>query len=185
MKSTGLWASLLNKRAEKDSEKVLETLQVKTGDIIADIGSGGGYFTFKLAKLTGFNGRVYAVDTDTALLDRIIKTAQKDHLLNIETVISKEDDASLPKESCDFIFMRNVFHHIENPSVYFQKLKESIKPGGRIAILDWTGKGHAHMGHSDHATPEADIQTLLTDIGFTHLESYDFLDGQSFNIFQK
>ncbi len=182
---TGVWALSLNKRAKKDSEIILNALQIVPGNVIADIGSGGGYFTFEFAQITGSGGKVFAVDTNKTLLEGIKKKAHKKHLSNIEIVIGQEDGCPLPEESCDLIFMRNSFHHIEDPVIYFQKLKKSVKPGGRIAIIDWEGKVHSYVGFAGHTTPETEILNVFNEIGFEHLESFDFLDGQSFNIFRK
>lgn len=181
----GIWAVMLNNRAKKDSRKVLDNLGIHSGDIIADIGSGGGFFTFELAKLTGPGGKVFAADTNEKFLARIESIASKNQVSNIKTVLCREDNCPLQKESCDLIFMRNVFHHIKNPVSYFRKLRESIKPGGRIAILDWKKSEGGFVGRAGHCTPEAEIIDIMQKTGFSHLQSFDFLPGQSFNIFQK
>lgn len=180
-----IWAFILNNRARKDSQKVFNNLDIHVGDSIADIGSGGGFFTFKLAKLTGASGMVFAVDTNKKLLARIENISRKKQLSNIKTVLSGEGGCPLPKKSCDLIFMRNVFHHIKNPVSYFQNLRESIKPGGRIAVLDWESTTGGFVGRTGHCTPEAEIRRILLASGFSHLKSLDILDGQSFDIFYR
>ncbi len=182
---SGIWAVMLNNRAKKDSQRVLENLDIRTGSVIADIGSGGGFFTFELVKRTGTGGKVLAADTSEQLLARIENTVRKKQLHNIETVICREDGCPLPKESCDLIFMRNVFHHIKNPVSYFTKLGESVKPGERIAIIDWKITGRGFVGRSGHATPEAEILKIMQKAGFSHLQAFDFLSDQSFHIFCK
>ncbi len=111
---SGIWAVMLNNRAKKGSQKVLQNLEISIGDHIADIGSGGGYFTFEMAKRTRPDGKAFAVDTNEKLLARIKKIAEKNRLSNIETVSGSEDNCRLQRESCDLVFMRNVFHHIKN-----------------------------------------------------------------------
>lgn len=181
----GLWAVMLNNRAKKDSEKVLEKLDIHVGDIIADIGSGGGFFTIEMAKRTGPGGKVFAADTNERLLSRIESIALKNQVSNIKTVLCREDNCPLQKESCDLIFMRNVLHHIKDPLSYFQKLRESIKPGGRIAVLDWKNTEGGFVGLAGHCTPEAEILKIMQKAEFSHLRTLDFLSGQSFNIFRK
>jgi len=128
----GILAAMLNNGAKEDAQKVLDALQIKSGDTVADIGSGGGFFTFEFASRAGENGRVYAVDTDTAFLKRIKRIAEKQNIGNIETVVGAPDGCPLPQESCDLIFLRNAFHHIKNPGDYMKSLRDSLKPGGRI-----------------------------------------------------
>ena len=181
---SGLWAVMLNNRAKKDSEKVLEKLDIHVGDIIADIGSGGGFFTFEMAQRTGPGGEVFAADTNEGLLSRIEGIASKNQVSNIKTVLCGEEGCPLQKESCDLIFMRNVLHHIKNPVSYFQKLRESIKPGGRIAILDWRKSEGGFVGRSGHCTPEEEILKIMQKAGFSRLQTFDFLSGQSFNLFR-
>lgn len=180
-----LWAIMLNNRAKKNSQFVLDSLNIFSGAVIADIGSGGGYFALEFARRTGLSGKVFAVDTNQALLAYVEKATKKKRLKNIEMVIGHKDGCPLPKESCDLIFMRNVFHHIENPVSYFQKLRESVKPGGRIAIIDWNRTTRGYVGYAGHSTPEAEIQRIMREAGFKHMNSYGFLKGQSFNLFQK
>lgn len=170
-------AKKFNNEAREDSDKVLKYLNKKDNYTIADIGSGGGFFVFEFARITG--GKVYAVDTDSLLLDNITKQAEKENVKNVKLINAKEDDPMLPPESCNLIFMRNVFHHIMNPESYFQRLKESLKPGGRIAIIDW--KPEARHGHG---TPEEEILSVLESAGFRRTETYGFLEKLSFNIFK-
>ncbi len=180
-----IWAVMLNNRAKKDSQKVLDLLDIHAGDTIADIGSGGGYFTFELAKRTGQNGKVYAADTNKRFLTRIESVARKNSLHNIETVVCTEDGCPLQRESCDLVFMRNVFHHIKEPVPYFRKLSEGLKPGGRIAVLDWKNTKGGFVGLSGHFTPEAEIHRALKAAGLLIEKSIDILDDQSFNIYRK
>ena len=171
-------AEMFNKKAEKHSKEVLENLGIRAGDVIADLGSGGGFFTFEFAKRTGPDGKVYAVDTDQGLLSYIQSQQKKKQLQNITTVNADDNDPKLP-ESCDLVFLRNSFHHIPDPAAYFQNLKKYIKPDGRVAIIDWK-PGASHHGHT---ATEDEIRTVMQDAGFQNTQSFDFLEKQFFNIF--
>ena len=93
-------------------DKVVASLQLKPGDKVADLGSGGGYFTFRLADAVGKSGVVYAVDVDQGLLDYLDKTAGEKGYTNIKTVRASKDQAGLAPVSVDLIFVCNTFHHI-------------------------------------------------------------------------
>jgi len=184
MSLKGILAVMLNNRAKEDAQKVLDALQIKRGDTVADIGSGGGFFTFEFASRAGENGRVYAVDTDAAFRNRIKKIAKKKNIGNIETVVGEPDGCPLPQASCDLIFLRNVFHHIKNPGDYMKSLKDRLKPGGRIAVIEWEKSPHGRFS-AGHYTASADIQKIMMAAGYSHLNFHDFLKKQSFNIFGK
>ena len=178
-------AIMINIRAKKGSKQVIEKLKIQKGDFIADIGSGGGYLTCEFAKKVGKNGRVFAIDTDEKLLKCIDKLIMKKNIQNVRTLVSDEDGVILSKGNCDLIFMRNVFHHIKDQVAYFKKMKENLKPGGRIAIVEWSNPLiWSHISGTNHSTPENKICQVMQEAGFQNTEKFDFLDGQSFNIFK-
>ncbi len=181
MNSANLRAAMFNKNAKPYAGKVLKSLNINTGDVIADIGSGGGFFTFEFAKITSPKGKVFAIDTNSKLLAYMESRKAKQKLENIQTVIADEKSSKLPENSCDLIFMRNVFHHIEEPVTYLHNLGKALVPNGRIAIIEWK-PGASHHGHGTTGTQIIDI---MTKAGYRHIQSYDFLDKQSFNIFEK
>lgn len=182
---TGLLAFMLNHRAKKNSRRVLDSLGIKQGDTIADIGSGGGYYTFALARQTGAEGKVYALDTNHRLLAHIEKTVKRRCIRNVKAVPVNESGRDLPKASFNLVFMRNVFHHLTDPASYLRHAGESLKPDGRLAIIDYRpGAKGLYAGRAGHSTPEADILRFARDAGFEHIQSFNLLPGQSFNIFR-
>lgn len=154
---TGIWGYLLNHRAKPDADRVLDSLGINAGDVIADVGSGGGYFTLRFAERAGPDGLVYAVDTHAGLLAYIGRIVQKRGMSNVKTLPGDQIGFCLPKECCDLIFLRNVFHHIDDPESYFTHLGQSLKAGGRIAILEWSEGVGGHVGRKRHSTPEESI----------------------------
>lgn len=169
---------MFNSGAMKTSAAVLQRIDIKAGDVIADIGSGGGFFVFEFAKRTGPEGIVFAADTDASLLKFINEQKHRKRLFNIVTINAAEENPKL-LAPCDLIFMRDVFHHLLNPESYFIRLKDSLKPDGKVVIIDW--KPEAREGHG---TLEQCIKGIMQSAGYSLLESYDFLRDQSFNIFK-
>jgi ubiquinone/menaquinone biosynthesis C-methylase UbiE len=111
----GITRSLYNNpwRARwQQPEVVIRSLALQPGDHVADLGAGGGYFTFRLADAVGSHGKVYAVDIDKSNLDYIARRAQRDGYTNIETILAKPDDPLLPTERIDMIFTCNTYHHL-------------------------------------------------------------------------
>lgn len=185
---TGNRAEHFNKHASSSSSKpdeIIRSLNIKQGQSICDIGSGGGYFSFRFAQKTGDKGKVYAVDINNDFLSYINKQAAQRKITNIITVLATETDSGLPNHTCDLIFMRDVYHHISNRVAYFQALAKKLKPGGRIAIIDYRKKGFIFkiiMRH--HITERKVIIKEMTDAGFTVNEEFKFLPRQNFLIFQ-
>ena len=181
-------AEMFNKKAAKPkykSDEIIASLKIQNGQIIADIGSGGGYFTYKFAKDVGEKGKVYAIDTNQEFLSYINKQANKQGLTNVVTIFNESKYPDLPKETFDIIFMRNVTHHLTNRIDYFKKLKEILKPNGKIAIIEYDEKGgffNFHRLHH-HYIPQNILIKEMEQAGYTLNKSYNFLSEQSFMTF--
>ena len=150
MLAMSVWACADIKRAAYDGydrdnwqqpNTVVQKLNIRKGDIIADLGSGGGYFTFYLADATGEQGMVYAVDVDKDMTKYLDKEITRQKYTNIQTKLAEYDDAKLPSNSVDLVFSTNTYHHIDNQVVYFTKLKNSLRPKGRLAIIEFKKEG--------------------------------------------
>jgi arsenite methyltransferase len=178
----------LNKRASAEKfkpQQVIASLGIKPGDIIADIGSGGGYYAFEFAKRIGETGKVYALDTVEKFLDFIKAEIKKQTQTNIETVLIKNGEIALPENSIDLIFLRNVFHHLPEPIKYFAQLKKYLNLHGRIAIIEYN-KSRFHLFlRGKHFTSEAEVVNTMTRCGYIISNKFDFLPEQPFVIFKK
>lgn len=181
-------AEMFNRRASRPKFKAAEifaTLQISVKGTVADIGSGGGYFTMRFAEAVGLDGKVYALDTNPNLLNYIAKIASENQMTHIETVLIADTGINLPGPGCDLIFLRNVFHHIEKPVDYFKKLKPALKPGGKIAVIDYRkGKALNFITLFGHCVAAGVIHESLQKAGCKLFASYDFLPEQSFDVFQ-
>ncbi|MEA2053522.1 MAG: class I SAM-dependent methyltransferase [Candidatus Thermoplasmatota archaeon] len=110
-------AKMFNKKASNPKNKpdqIIEAIGLKAGQTIADIGAGGGYFSLKFAEIVGDGGKVYAVDTNPDFLKFIRNSAKEKGVNNVIPTLAKEDRLNLLERSLDFIFIRNVTHHILN-----------------------------------------------------------------------
>ena len=163
-------------------DKVIATLQISPGAEIADLGAGGGYFTFHLAKAVGPSGKVYAVDIDRGTNELIAERAKKDGADNITTILAKSNDPLLPESAVDLIFTSNTYHHFDNRIVYFSNLRKYLKPAGRIAIIDFDRRAWL-AGLLRHYTPAEFIKREMEQAGYTLQQELTFLDRQSFLIF--
>jgi arsenite methyltransferase len=178
--------NMLNREAASPKNKpdeIIKNLYIQKGDIIADIGAGGGHFTFEFSRKVGKNGRVYAIDTNKKSLDFINDKSKKELINNIKTVLADENGISLP-EKVDTFFLRNVFHHLPEMVEYFKNIKQFLKDDGKIAIVDYKRKGFSFVGIFGHYTPENVMVDKMEKAGFYASEKFDFLDNQSFMVFK-
>ncbi len=139
--------------------EVMQALALKSGDIVADLGAGSGYFTRLLAHHAA---KVYAVDIDAKLLEK----AKASSPTNVETILAAPDDPKLPAASVDVIFICDVLHHIENRPAYYAKLKSALKPGGRIVIVDFYKKDLPIGPPASMKLSEKEVETELKAAGF-------------------
>jgi ubiquinone/menaquinone biosynthesis C-methylase UbiE len=117
--------------------RVMDEIGVKEGMIVADVGAGDGYFTFRLAERVGISGKVIASDIDDRSLQVIRDRCAENGTQNVSVILGDPDDPLLPQKSVDMILMVNVIHLIENPSEYLHNLAKCLKPDGDLVIVQW------------------------------------------------
>ena len=146
-------------------QRVIDGLQIRTGAAVADLGAGGGYFTFRLADVVGPAGKVYAVDVDSEMTELIKSQAQKDAKSNIETILAKSDDPMLPVAGVDLVFTSNTYHHIDSRVAYFTNLRKYLRPGGKVAVIDFDRRAWIE-GLLRHYTPSEFIKREMEQAGY-------------------
>jgi ubiquinone/menaquinone biosynthesis C-methylase UbiE len=124
-------------RAADEIKRLAKLMEWKPGTIAADIGAGDGQYTFAAAEHVGTSGKVYATEIDAKKLAELKAEVAKRKLQNVLVVESKEADTNLPTACCDAIFLRHVYHHLTKPTEFGANLVRSLKPGGRLAIIDF------------------------------------------------
>ena len=126
--------------AAEEVKRLAELMGWKAGTVVADIGAGDGRFTFAALERVGAAGKVYATETDAKKLEELKAQVAKRKLGNVVVVESKEADTNLPAGCCDAIFLRHVYHHLTKPAEFDASLVRSLKPGGRLAIIDFPAR---------------------------------------------
>ena len=161
-------ARMFNRRASgrrSRAQKVIDTLGIVRGQRVADIGAGGGYFSYRFAGKVGKSGGVFSVDINEDFLSFIGSESRERGLENIVTVRADDVFETLKDGSLDLVFLRNVFHHIPDRISYFRKMRGKLGEGGRMAIIDYK-----IIGEMERA-------------GFRLQREYSFLPEQSFLLF--
>lgn len=162
-------------------DRVIESLGLEPGDRVADLGAGGGYFTFRLSDAVEPAGKVYAVDVDAGMIDYLDRRASEEGRENVEVVLAKTDDPLLPEAGVDLIFTCNTYHHIDDRPAYFRNAARYLRPGGRLAIVEYKPGWLSFI--FPHDTPGEVIRAELEGAGYQLESSHDFLSRQSFLVF--
>jgi predicted methyltransferase len=161
---------------------IIEKLSITPGSRVADLGSGGGYFTWHLAKAIGPRGTVYAVDINMAALDMIFKEMVARGTPNVRPVRAIPHDPQLP-EPVDLVFSCNTYHLMIDREAYFRSLASSLRPGGRIAILDFHPRGFFSGMFGNRITKEQ-VRLEMEAAGYQLMDDNDLTDQQHFQIFE-
>ena len=169
-------------RYQKPSE-VIDALKVKPGMAVADLGSGSGYFTRRFIEAVTETGMVYAVDVEPEMLAYAKESVIHMHIAyTAEFILAQPDNPKLPFESVDLLFVCNTIHHLENRSKYFSDLKSSLKPGARIAIIDfYPDERSGDLGFPKHHLVARDtIVQEMAAAGYQLAREHSFLPKQYF-----
>ena len=119
----------------------MDHLGIAEGSVVADLGAGGGWFTMRLAHRVGPNGRVYAQDIQAEMIGAIDRRVEREGLKNVETVRGTSLDPNLPKP-VDVVLMVDTYYELDDPQTLLRHLRQSLKPGGRVGIVEFTRNGH-------------------------------------------
>ena len=164
-------------------DEVIALLDLGPGDRVADIGAGGGYFTFRLADAVGETGRVYAVDVDDDMIEYLREQVAQWDRFNVEVIRGEFGDPLLPDGAIDLVFTCDTYHHLTDRTAYFSRLRKDLAPGARVAIVDFDGtSGFAKW--FGHATPKQTIVDEMTAAGYRLVADHDLVDRQHFVVFE-
>lgn len=161
-------------------DEVVKELNLKAGDVIADIGAGTGYFTRRFAMAAGPDGKALGLDIELSMIKYMKEDAKKLGLKNYEARLVKTDDPELEPASVDVVFLCNTYHHIENRVDYFKKLSRSLKENGRIVVVDFLKKPLPIGPPSDHKMSMDTVIEELSMAGYSLVRSHKFLEYQYF-----
>lgn len=169
--------------AYQKPHEVIHALNLKSGEVIADIGAGSGYFTFHLARHVGDTGKVYAVDVSPDMILHINRRIRELKANNIVTLLADPDDPLLPDRSVNRFFFSDSWHHIENQSKYLSLMKRMLKPGGEIVMIDFHKKELPVGPPMQMKIAREDLIKQFDGNGYRLTKEHSFLPYQYFLVF--
>jgi ubiquinone/menaquinone biosynthesis C-methylase UbiE len=178
------WLERPEREREEQPRKAIEMIDLKPTDVVADIGAGSGYFTFRIAGKVP-RGKVLAVDIQPEMLDLIRKTAAEQKVTNVEPVLGKEDDPTLPPGGVDVVLMVDAYHEFEHPREMMLAVMKALKPGGRVIDIEYRAEDPNVPIKELHKMTEAQAVREMQAVGLKHVKTLKDLPQQHFMVFEK
>jgi cyclopropane fatty-acyl-phospholipid synthase-like methyltransferase len=160
------WLVRPEREAEEKPDLALDGMGIKPGMKIADMGSGVGYMTLRMAKRVGPTGKIYGVDLQPGMLQKLRENAAKAGLMNIEPILSDVADPKLPANSVDMILMVDVYHEFSQPQAMIRKLRDALKPDGRLILLEYRAEDPAIPINPEHKMTVGQVKAEIEPEGF-------------------
>ena len=173
-----------DREAWQKPDQVMDALHIAEGATVADIGAGGGWFTVRLARRVRPNGKFFAVDVQRLMKEAIERRVQREGFTGIvEVVLGGESDPRLPAQALDAVLIVDAFHEMADPVVMLRNVARSLKPQGRIGIIDYReGEGGPGPDPRERFPPGV-VVSQAGAAGLTLIEQHTFLPYQYFLIF--
>ena len=178
------WLERSEREEEEDVSKLIKNMRIKPNDIVADIGAGSGYHTFKIAALTK-NGFVYAVDIQPEMLMVIEETKETNKIKNIETILGTEKSIQLPSNSVDKILMVDVYHEFNFPAEIIVSIKRALKPNGELFLIEYRSEDSTVPIKAIHKMSEKQAVREMEAAGFKLKKNITNLPWQHCMVFVK
>jgi len=178
------WLERPDREKEEQPRKAIELLGLKPTDVVADIGAGTGYFSFRIAKKIP-DGKVLAVDIQPQMLRFIRNTAQSRGVTNVEPVLGKIDDPNLPENAVDIALMVDAYHEFDHPREMMLAIVKSLKPGGRVIDIEYRGEDPEINIKPHHKMTEAQARKEMAAVGLRFVKTFDDLPQQHLMVFRK
>lgn len=167
-------------------EYIIAKLDLRPGQVVADMGAGPGVLSLPIARAVSPGGKVYAVDIDQAFIDHIAMRAREQTLTNVRPVLGTFTDPALPAQDVDVALFHDVLHHIQDRGGYLRATAKYVKPGGRVAIVELSPTTGSHKDEPALTVSKAQARAWMEDAGFTSVQEFDGLtEGKWFIVYAR
>lgn len=161
------WLERTEREIEEEPETALNAIGIAPGSTVADVGAGSGYFAVRMARRVGAQGRVYANDLQPEMLAMLASRLQKEGVRNVTLVQGTVDDPKLPAASIDLILLVDVYHEFSQPQIMLRRMREALKPGGRLVLLEYRKEDPSVPIRPEHKMSVAEAKLEVEAEGYT------------------
>jgi SAM-dependent methyltransferase len=179
------WLVRPERIAEENPDGALDAMGIRPGMTIADVGSGVGYMTLRMAKRVGPTGKVYGVDLQPGMLTELQRNAKDNGITNVESILSEVADPKLPAGQMDLILMVDVYHEFSQPQAMLRKLRQALKADGRLVLLEYRAEDPSIPINPEHKMTVEQVRAELEPEGFRLLPPIETLPRQHLLILTK
>ena len=181
------WLERPEREKQEQPTKLLKILDLKPNTVVADIGAGSGYYSFRIAEKVGPKGKVLAVDIQKEMLDIIRQRMKKEEVANIEPILGTEKDAKLPSGSVDLILLVDVYHEFAFPFEMTQAMLKALKPGGRLVFVEFREEDRDPEVPilPAHRMTKKQVRAEMEQYPLKHIKTISSLPWQHVIIFEK
>lgn len=179
-----LWLERPSREATEQPQQVVEALNLKPTDVVADIGAGTGYFSFRISPVVA-QGKVLAVDVQPEMLDILEFLKKENNVTNVEAILGSITNPNLPNERVDLALMVDAYHEFEYPREMMEAIAQALKPGGRVALLEYRGENPLIAIKPLHKMTQRQVRKEIEAIGLVWVETQEPLPQQHLMVFQK
>lgn len=170
---------------EEEPDKALDAIGIAPGQTVADLGAGVGYMTWRMAQRVGPQGTVYGQDIQPYMLEQLQKNMRERGITNVKTVLGGLTDPKLPAASLDLLLMVDVYHEFSEPQKMLRGIREALKPGGRLVLIEYRGEDPAVPIRPEHKMTVRQVRAELEPEGFKFEKSLETLPRQHILIFRR
>jgi ubiquinone/menaquinone biosynthesis C-methylase UbiE len=178
------WLERPEREDEEQPSKAIKALGIKHGQVVADVGAGSGYYTIRLAKQVGPNGRVYATDIQPEMIVFLQRRLERERIDNVELVQATETNPRLPEGLFDLILMVDVYHELSQPQEVLRKLRPSLKPDGRLVLIEYRKESAWVPIREEHKMSVKEARMELEAEGYRFDRVIDVLPWQHILVFK-
>ena len=178
------WLNRPGREREERPDAVVANMNLEADDVVADIGAGSGYFSFRIARQVP-EGKVLAVDIQPEMLQLIAARQEEEGVTNIDRILGEIDDPNLPAESIDAAIMVDAYHEFSHPYEMMAGIYQALRPGGRVFLLEYRGEDASVPIRPLHKMTEQQVVKEMSVFGLEWTDTLDFLPWQHMMIFTK
>jgi len=177
------WLDRPEREDEENPTRCIEALKLKADDVVADLGAGSGFYSFRMAAKVGGKGRILAVEIQDEMIAELNKRIAKQKITNVDVIKGTVDDPKLPEAGVDLIIMVDVYHELEFPFEVMTAVKKSLKPGGRVALVEFRKEDRNVPIKDVHKMSEEQIGKEMAAVGLRPLETVGILPWQHIAVY--
>lgn len=179
------WLDRPERESEESPTRLVDALELKGGEVVADLGAGSGYLTFRMAPKVGEKGKILAVEIQAEMIAELRKKIEKDKIANVEAIRCTESDPKLPEAGVDLVLMVDVYHELAFPYEVMLAVRKSLKPRGRVVLVEYRKEDPKVPIKEVHKMSEEQIAKEMAVVGLVHVKTVETLPRQHIAIYSK